>query len=129
MRVLRFRLSGDDYTGVVAEAMYLAAAPFGFDRIGADLDVRGLRSPGPQFIGDADVSGVSAWVELAFDGSEELIAWAKNALLVEPAEPNSTAAYQAILAAWAGHHPDCTRVTPPAPEARPALFKPKGEHV
>jgi hypothetical protein len=103
MEAVRFRLSGDDYEGDVALAMYEVAQVHGFERIGVDLHPWPIqRSNGitaPRFVVDAEVSGVSAWCELAFDSADDALSWVGAHPLVEPREPAATNAYRAILSA------------------------------
>lgn len=100
MKLIRFRLSGVDHTGDEAMRMYETALSHGFQRIGADLNPWSVARPHgdpERFVVDADVSGVSAWCEIAFDNVADAIAWIAAHPLVEPQEPAATEAYRAIL--------------------------------
>lgn len=110
MKILNFRLSGNDYDGAVADAMYRAAAPFGLDCLTASVDLRGLRGRSPEFTVYGDISGVAASVEIGFDTQADLMAWVATAAMIESSEPNGTEAYRAVRAVVdaIAPEPDCT---------------------
>lgn len=108
MAVRKFTLSGREYAGDVADAMYQLARDHGFD------DVCGGFQPWPPTIPSGHrhdpfyawcrVSGMAASVEMAFDTAAELVDFLRYVPLTEPNEPSATEAYRKLLAIEGAPH-------------------------
>jgi hypothetical protein len=103
-RLSFFRLSGVDYDGDIGNTLYGIAWRHGFSRMGADMNPWPMPRAGSEplkFVCEADVSGISAAIEVEVDGVEGIVEFLRDAPLVQRDEATALAAYREMLAAIA----------------------------